>query len=406
MIPPAGLAEHLALLKGRVEREGGMAALRAWLDGWNAQRLHGGPRGEDAAFFNNFTRFLRERYPEAGLSPWPVALVEIAGGDREAVALFFELFEAFEDGKAARARLVEKGKHGPAQNRAARSEPKPRPLPPGADPFAPAPEHALTELIKGFASGKLDRPGDGTLAALKVWLEGWAGEDRRRKAAISELAGFMAALGGQRRQKDWTKMMLPLTGPVTDRYVALASVCEKLDRRRREVADKFSPVLGAPVIPDGPEPGFPALPMLRNSTPLVECFETWATTPATRPCDGDLGRIRGWLLRWVEANQPEGEDAAVARYLHQWLGYQAKLAHVPHWEARLAVLARPQEDLWSVLARAAKALAHRYHQVNTSQNPEFTHPVIPATDSQRAGCVDLRQDAFADWAKAPDPGDR
>ncbi|SIN80945.1 hypothetical protein [Vannielia litorea] len=401
MIPPEGLAENLALLK---HRAGGLREIAAWLDGWNSQRLHGGPRGADAAFFNNFTRFLRERYPEAGLTPWPVALVEIAGGDREALALFFELFEDFEDGKAARARLVEKGKHGPSAR--PRAERKPNPMPPGADPFAPGPERALAELIEAFASGKLDRPGDGTLAALKVWLEGWAGEDRRRWAAISELAGFMAALGGQRVQKDWTRLMLPLTGPVTDRYEALASVCERLERRRREVVDKFSPVLGAPVIPDGPEPGFPALPVLRNGTPLVTCFETWATTPATRPCDGDIGRLKGWLLRWVEANRPEGEDAAVARYLHQWLGYQAKLAHTPRWEARLAVLARPEEDLWSVLSRCVAALAHRYHQVNTSQNPEFTHPVIPETEAERGGCVDLRAEAFHEWARMPDPGDR
>ncbi|MBS8228665.1 hypothetical protein [Vannielia litorea] len=399
MIPPAGLAEHLALLKGRMEREGGLVALRAWLDGWNSQRLHGGPRGEDAAFFNHFERFVREKFPDAGLKPWPVILEEAAGGDRAAVALFFELFDDFEEGKAARARLVEKGKHGPAAR--PRAERKPNPMPPGADPFAPSPEHALAELIEGFAQGKLDRPGDGTLAALKLWLEGWAGEDRRRRAAITELAKFMAALGGQGMQTDWTRLMLPLTGPVTDRYAALAGVSQRLARRRREVADKFSPVLGAPVIPDGPEPGFPALPMLRNSTPLVDCFETWATTPATRPCDGDMGRLKGWLLRWVEANQPEGEDAAVARYLHQWLGFQAKLAHTPRWEARLAVLARPQEDLWSVLARAVCALAQRYHQVNTSQNPEFTDPVIPETEAQKAGCVDLRQEAFAAWAQAP-----
>ncbi len=406
MIPPAGLAEHLALLKGRLLREGGLGELRAWLDGWDSQRLHGGPRGEDAAFFNNFQRFLRERYPEAGLSPWPVALVEIAGDDRAAVALFFELFEDFEEGKAARARLVQKGRHGPAQNRAGRPEPKPNPMPPGADPFAPAPERALAELIDAFASGKLERPGDGTLAALKVWLEGWAGEDRRRRAAIAELAGFMRALGGQGAQKDWTLLMVPLTGPVEDRYVALAGVSRRLERRRREVADKFSPVLGAPVIPDEPEPGFPAPPALKSGTPLVECFETWATTPATRPCDGDMGRLRGWLLRWVEANQPQGEDAAVARDLHPWLGFQAKLAHTPRWEARLAVLARPEEDLWSVLARAVAALAHRYHQVTTRQNPEFTDPVIPETDAQRKGCVDLRQEAFHEWARMPDPGDR
>ena len=265
MIPPEGLAENVALLRGRLQ---GLRELRAWLDGWNSHRMHGGRFGDgaDAHFFNHFERFVRERFPAAELRRWEDVLAEEAGEGPEGVALFFELFEAFGPGGEARQRLAQKGKHGPA------ARPRPaRPAVPAGDPFAPAPDPdpTLEEVIRGFIDNPKTRPGDGSVDALQVFLRGWAEAAPRAMAGrqARELTPWLRFHAQLSKTGDWSALLRPLTRAGEDLFVALLRAQNALIDRQREVGNKHSGAYGAPVIPtDGDMRGMPVLRVPEGNT--------------------------------------------------------------------------------------------------------------------------------------------
>ncbi|MCO6381209.1 hypothetical protein [Oceanicola sp. 502str15] len=269
MIPPEGFAEHLLLLKSRMERHGGLRELRAWIDGWESHRMHGGGHDpEGGYFFSHFQNFVRESYPEAGLKSWDDIVAEKGGGDREGVSLFFELFEKFGPAKQARERLAEKSSYGPGKVRreAAPGVPDqaPRPVPP-----PPEPDPSLDEIITGFIEKPKTRPGDGSVGALQIYLKGWEKASPRARAGwqARHFTPWLQYHADTRETWDWTALVAPLTQEGEDPYLALRRALRALHERERAVGGKYNGEFGAPVIPrDGDTRGMPNLRVARSNT--------------------------------------------------------------------------------------------------------------------------------------------
>ncbi|QDC09015.1 hypothetical protein FHY55_07045 [Oceanicola sp. D3] len=267
MIPPEGFAENLLLLKGRMERYGGLRELAAWLDGWNSHRLHGGgPDPEGSYFFNHFERFVREAYPEAGLKSWDDILTDAAGGDREGVALFYELFDRFGPAQGAKERLAEKSSHGPGQIPRPKPAPKPRPAAPakkpGRTPIA-APKTFLT-MLAAYRDAPETRPGDGSLEALHQLFRTTdvLKEVRVFRPDLSQLTMWMQYYAERTDTTDWDVLMAPMTDEGEDPFTALLRVATALERRERDAAHPYIGTGGYPVIPARSHRKVPGMPLL------------------------------------------------------------------------------------------------------------------------------------------------